>query len=102
MSQLVLHPLATNLESYCLRDLEMCQFGLTISFWMLPLTITKASKVWPILRQNGPSGSQLSVDLVQTDGQYDLETRVRSLQTIIAGKAISKLWTSKASYSKIR
>ncbi|VDK23196.1 unnamed protein product [Taenia asiatica] len=77
MSQLVLHPHATNLESYCLRDLEMCQFGLTMSFWMLPLTTTKASKVWPILRQIGPSGSQLSVDLVQNDGKYDLESRAR-------------------------
>ncbi|KAL5110062.1 hypothetical protein TcWFU_003150 [Taenia crassiceps] len=96
MSQLVLHPLATNLESYCLRDLEMCQFGLTMSFWMLPLTVTNDSKVWPILRQSGPSGSQITVDLMQTNGQFDLETRVKSLQTIIAGKAISKLWTTKA------
>ncbi|KAH9283429.1 hypothetical protein ECG_04010 [Echinococcus granulosus] len=85
-SQLVLHPLATNLESYCLRDLQLCQFGLTMSFWILPLPITKASKVWPVLRQSGPSGSQLTVDLVRTDGQYNLETIVRIT-------AADNLWT---------
>ncbi|VDM31754.1 unnamed protein product [Hydatigera taeniaeformis] len=96
MNQLVLHPLSTNLESYCLQDLEICQFGLTMSFWMLPLTATRAPKVWTIVRQNGLSGSQISVDLVQTDNQYNLEAKVKSMQTISSGKATSKIWTTKA------
>ncbi|KAM7537256.1 hypothetical protein Aperf_G00000062129 [Anoplocephala perfoliata] len=92
-NRLLLRPKATNPESLCLRDLELCQYGLTISFWILFLPATKISESWPILHQIGPSGSQLTVDLFRDDGQYILDTSVKSLDTISGGEAISKLWT---------
>ena len=91
-NSLVLRSFATSPESLCLRDLEMCPFGLTISFWMFTLPTTKPYEIWPILSQNGPSGSQLKVDLIRTGYQYRLESSVKSLHMISAGKANSRLW----------
>nr|CDS31400.1 Concanavalin A lectin glucanase [Hymenolepis microstoma] len=91
-NSLLLQSKATSPEALCLRDLELCRNGMTISFWILALPTTKSSKSWPILQQTSLSGSELTVDLFRNDGQYFLDVSVKSLHTIVDGKAISALW----------
>ncbi|VDD84354.1 unnamed protein product [Mesocestoides corti] len=79
-------------ESVCLRDIQLCQFGLTTSFWVLHLPASASPRSWPIYRLEGPSGSRMRVYLTKTATEYRLETTVMSLESIIAGKAVSRVW----------
>lgn len=91
-NSLLLQSKATSPEALCLRDLELCNHGMTISFWILALPASKSSKLWPILQQASLSGSEITVNLFRNDGKYFLDVSVKSLHTIVGGKATSKLW----------